>query len=111
MVSGKPKIKFVNLHGHSCASVFDGLGYPQDHMEFAYSNGLDALALTDHGTMNNFPYQVFHAKKMREDGKTFKPLYGVESYTFPDLQEWQDAHTASKEQTKVEDDSAVVVED
>jgi hypothetical protein len=42
------KIKFVGLHAHSVAgSIFDGLGFPQDHMEFAYSNGSDALALTD----------------------------------------------------------------
>ena len=47
------KIKFVGLHAHSVAgSIFDGLGFPQDHMEFAYSNGSDALALTDHGNMN-----------------------------------------------------------
>ena len=45
------KIKFVGLHAHSVAgSIFDGLGFPQDHMDFAYSRmESDALALTDHG--------------------------------------------------------------
>ena len=44
------KINFVGLHAHSVAgSIFDALGYPQDHMDFAYENGNDALALTDHG--------------------------------------------------------------
>lgn len=106
----QPKIKFVNLHGHSCASVFDGLGYPQEHMEFAYENGLDAIALTDHGTMNNFPYQVFHAQKMKEEGKSFKPIYGVEAYAFPDLDEWNLAYVTSKEK-KDDEVSAVVIED
>ncbi len=65
------KIKFVGLHAHSVAgSIFDGLGFPQEHMEFAYSNGSDALALTDHGNMNGLSYQVLHAKKMKAEGKT-----------------------------------------
>ena len=33
-------IKFVGLHAHSGGgSPFDGFGFPQDHMEFAYNNG------------------------------------------------------------------------
>ena len=67
------KIKFVGLHAHSVAgSIFDAIGYPQDHMDFAYENGCDALALTDHGNMNGLAYQVLHAKKMQESGKDFK---------------------------------------
>ena len=32
----KTSIPFVGLHAHSVAgSVFDGFGYPQDHMDFA----------------------------------------------------------------------------
>ena len=46
-------IPFVGLHAHSVAgSPFDALGYPQEHMDFAYENGMDALALTDHGNQN-----------------------------------------------------------
>ena len=38
------KIKFVGLHAHSVAgSIFDALGYPNEHMDFAYENGCDAL--------------------------------------------------------------------
>ena len=45
----KSKIPFVGLHAHSVVgSPFDGFGYPQDHMDFAYENGCNALALTDH---------------------------------------------------------------
>ena len=74
-------IKFVGLHSHSgVGSPFDGFGYPQEHMDYCFDNGGQALALTDHGNMNGFAYQVLHAKKMKKEGKDFKPIYGVEAY-------------------------------
>ena len=86
----KSSIKFVGLHAHSVAgSPFDGMGYPQEHMEFAHENGSDALALTDHGNMNGLAYQVLHGKKMLQEGKNFKPIYGVEAYFVPSLPEWR----------------------
>jgi DNA polymerase-3 subunit alpha len=89
----KSNIKFVNLHGHSVAgSVFDALGYPQEHMDFAYSNGCDALALTDHGNMNGLAWQVLHAKKMQEEGRDFKPIYGVEAYFVPSIEGWREEY-------------------
>lgn len=91
-----PKIKFVNLHGHSNASIFDGMGYPDEHMEFAYENGVDAIALTDHGNMSNMSYQVLHAKKMNKEGRIFKPVYGVEAYVLPCLKEWREAYDLSR---------------
>ena len=52
-------IPFVGLHAHSVAgSLFDALGYPPDHMDFAWENGCDALALTDHGNANGLSHQV-----------------------------------------------------
>ena len=60
------KIPFVGLHAHSVAgSIFDAIGYPQEHMDFAYENGSSALALTDHGNMNGFSHQLLHWKKMK----------------------------------------------
>ena len=86
-------IPFVGLHAHSVAgSPFDALGYPQEHMDFAYDNGMKALALTDHGNANGLSYQVLHAKKMNEDGKDFKPIYGVEAYFIPSIDEWQEEY-------------------
>ena len=86
----KSKIPFVGLHAHSTAgSPFDAIGYPQQHMDFAYENGMDALALTDHGNCNGLAYQVLHAKQMEKDGKDFKPIYGVEAYFLPSLKEWE----------------------
>ena len=116
----KSTIPFVGLHAHSVCSVFDGLGFPNEHMDFAYSNGCDALALTDHGNMNGLPYQVLHAKKMRDAGKEFKPIFGVEAYFHPDLKQWRkDKETieqerkAAKVRGKKEDDetSGVTIED
>ena len=49
------KIPFVGLHAHSGLSPFDGLGMPGEHMDFAYENGMNAHALTDHGHMNGLP--------------------------------------------------------
>ena len=84
------KIPFVGLHAHSVAgSIFDGFGYPNEHMDFAYSNGSGALALTDHGNMNGLSWQVLHAKKMKKEGKNFKPIFGVEAYFIPSIEEWR----------------------
>ena len=66
-------IKFVGLHAHSgVGSPFDGFGFPHEHMDFAFANGSEALALTDHGNMNGVSYQVLHAKKMQKQGNDSK---------------------------------------
>jgi len=94
-------IKFVGLHAHSVAgSLFDAVGYPQAHMDFAYENGGDALALTDHGNMNGLAYQVLHAKKMKADGKDFKPIFGCEAYFLPSLSEWRKEYDRAMEDKK-----------
>ena len=96
-----PNIAFVGLHAHSVAgSVFDGFGYPQDHMDFAYENGMSALALTDHGNMNGLSYQVLHAKKMKSEGRDFKPIFGVEAYFVPSIDEWKQEYDRAKEDKK-----------
>lgn len=86
-------IPFVGLHAHTVAgSVFDGLGYPQDHMDYAYYNGMDALAITDHGNANGLSYQVLHSEKMKKEGKLFKPIFGVEAYFTPSISEWKELY-------------------
>lgn len=109
------KIKFVGLHAHSCTgSPFDGLGYPAEHMDFAFKNGSDALALTDHGNMNGLAYQVLHAKKMEKDGKDFKPIYGVEAYIHPSIEQWKEDKAridAEKKSKKKADEASFVLED
>jgi len=113
----KSDIPFVGLHAHSgIGSPFDGLGYPKEHMEFAYKNGSDALALTDHGNMNGLAYQVLHAKEMQKEGKSFKPIFGVEAYFLPSLSEWRGEYEkakANKKEKRGLDDSrsATTIED
>jgi len=116
MKRSKSSIPFVGLHAHSVAgSVFDGFGYPQDHMDFAYENGMSALALTDHGNMNGLPYQVLHAKKMKSAGKEFKPIFGVEAYFVPSIkawkQEYEQAKTDKKKAKSLSTDDKVAAED
>ena len=97
----KSSIAFVGLHAHSVAgSPFDGFGYPQEHMDFAYDNGASALALTDHGNMNGLSHQILHAKKMKKEGKEFKPIFGVEAYFVPSVKEWKAAYEKAKEDKK-----------
>ena len=96
-----PKLKFVGLHAHSVAgSPFDAMGYPQEHMDFAWENGMDALALTDHGNMNGFSWQVEHAKKMKKEGKPFKPIFGCEAYYVEDVDVWQEEYNKEREDKK-----------
>ena len=110
-------IKFVGLHAHSgVGSPFDGFGYPQSHMDFCFDNGGRALALTDHGNMNGFAYQVLHAKKMKKEGKNFKPIFGVEAYFIPCVEQWRkeyEEHKADKKKAKAlsQDQSGTNVEE
>ena len=109
------KIPFVNLHAHSVAgSIFDAIGYPQEHMDFAYQNGCDALALTDHGNMNGLAHQVLHAKKMQAEGKDFKPVFGCEAYFIPSIEEWRSDYEEARvklKNKKEESQSGTTIED
>ena len=94
------KEQFVNLHGHSCFSLFDGFGFPQEHMNFAHDNGSKALALTDHGSMNGLSYQLLRAKEMKAEGKDFKPIFGVEAYFVPSIKDWKEEYERIKADKK-----------
>lgn len=97
----KSNIPFVGLHAHSgIGSPFDGLGYPSEHMDYAFENGNDALALTDHGNMNGFAYQVQHGQQMMKDGKDFKPVFGVEAYFLPSIDKWREELEKAKADKK-----------
>ena len=96
------KIPFVGLHAHSvAASIFDAIGYPDEHMDFCYENGGEALALTDHGNMNGFSHQFLHWQKMKAEGKEFKPIFGVEAYFIPSVEEWQQEYDRIKADAKL----------
>lgn len=66
---------FVHLHTHSEFSLLDGLGKLNDLIERTKSYGMDALALTDHGSMyGSFKFYL----KAKAAG--IKPIIGVETY-------------------------------
>jgi DNA polymerase-3 subunit alpha len=87
-----PKIKFVSFHGHSTAgSISDALGYPDEHVDFAYNNGLQGMAFTEHGNMNSVSYSFLKTKKMKKEGKDdFRILYGIEAYVHPSISSWKE---------------------
>lgn len=74
----------------------DGLNFPQEHIDFALENGLDGLALTDHGNMNGFAHQYFHWEKLKKKGINFKAICGNEMYFIDSLEEWNKLQTQSK---------------
>ncbi|MEA4812721.1 MAG: DNA polymerase III subunit alpha [Anaerolineaceae bacterium] len=71
-------MSFVHLHVHSSYSVLDGFGTPADLVKRAKELGMNALALTDHGTM--FGTMDFY-KAANKAG--IKPIYGLETYLAP----------------------------
>ena len=106
----KSNIPFVNFHSHTTFSVFDGMGYPADHMNAVWENGGDAMAITDHGNMNALSYQVEAYKKMKAEGKEFKPIFGIEAYFIPSIKKWKDEYESIKS-SKKEETTSTNIED
>jgi len=110
------KINFINLHCHSTYSTFDAIGYPNEYIDSAIENGMSSIALTDHGNMSALPHQIFYSKKLKSEGKIFKPIFGIESYFIPSVSDWkilkQSLSENKKQKAKEEDEYAgTVVED
>jgi len=97
-----PPDRFVGLHAHSTFSTFDGLGYPADHINFVLSEsqGMDAIALTDHGNGNGLAHAHSHAVKMQKAGRKYRQIYGVEFYFVPSLQQWTEEYAAHRQAVK-----------
>jgi len=93
-----PPDRFVGFHGHTGFSVFDGLGYPSDHIDFVLENGMDAWALTDHGNGSGLAHAHKHAEKVKKQGRKFRQIYGCEFYFVPSLKDWK----ADYEQAKID---------
>lgn len=100
MTKKHPK-KFVGLHSHSTFSIGDAIGMPQDHIDYAIENGMDALALTDHGNMNGYSHQFFYAEKLRKRGVNFKAIPGIEAYFVDSLSKWRELYDAEKERKRL----------
>ena len=92
--------KRVELHCHTKMSDMDGISECKDIVKRAYSWGMPAIAITDHGVVQAFPdanhvrQDLFKAENERRkaeglepiDSKDFfKIIYGVEAYIVDDL--------------------------
>ena len=66
---------FVHLHNHTHYSLLDGLTKIPDLINFVKDNGMEAVAVTDHGTMSGL---VELYKTAGENG--IKPILGLEAY-------------------------------
>src|SRR3989338_4212676 len=67
--------KFIHLHTHSHYSLLDGLSKVDEMVKLAKQDGMQALALTDHGNMYG---AIEFYKTCKSHG--IKPIIGVEAY-------------------------------
>ena len=69
---------FTHLHVHSEFSLLDGLGRITELVDAAAAQGMDSMALTDHGALYGAVafYQAARSKGI-------KPIVGVETYVAP----------------------------
>lgn len=105
---------FVNLHCHTTFSIFDGLGFPIDHMRSVLESGQSALAITDHGTMAALSHQVDAYNVLKKEGKKIKPIYGVEAYYINSLSRWHKEYETWKfehHKSHDEEENNVILED
>src|SRR5665647_392097 len=66
---------FIHLHTHSHYSLLDGLSKIPDMVKTAKKNGMNAIAITDHGNMYG---AIELYKECKKAG--IKPIIGVEAY-------------------------------
>ncbi len=66
---------FVHLHNHTHYSLLDGLTKIPELVDFVKSHGMEAVAVTDHGTMSGL---VELYKTCNDAG--IKPVLGLEAY-------------------------------
>ncbi len=69
-------VDFVHLHVHSQYSILDGACKLPDMIEKAIADGMQGVAVTDHGNM--FGIKEFHDEVSKYPG--FKPIIGCETY-------------------------------
>src|SRR6185437_11345659 len=66
---------YVHLHNHTQFSLLDGLTKIPDLINFAKETGMEAVAMTDHGTLSG---TIEFYKTATENG--IKPIIGIETY-------------------------------
>jgi DNA polymerase-3 subunit alpha len=68
-------LSYNGLHVHTHYSLFDGIATPEEYLERAQELGMDALAITDHGSLSGHREFYRIAKE-----KGIKPILGIEGY-------------------------------
>ncbi len=66
---------YVHLHNHTQYSLLDGLTRIAPLMDFAKESGMQAVAMTDHGTMSG-AIEFYKEAKARD----INPIIGIETY-------------------------------
>jgi DNA polymerase III subunit alpha len=70
---------YIGLHVHTHYSLFDGIATPQEYVDRAHELGMNAIAITDHGSLSG------HREMFRvANEKGIKPILGVEGYITED---------------------------
>lgn len=69
---------YVHLHNHTQYSLLDGLSKVPALVERVKELGMDAIAMTDHGTMGGV-IEFYKAAK----AAGIKPIIGMEAYVAP----------------------------
>jgi len=70
---------YIPLHLHTHYSQMDGVATPEEYVERAQQNGMNAIAITDHGTLSGHR-PMYRAAKAAD----IKPILGVEGYITSD---------------------------
>jgi DNA polymerase-3 subunit alpha len=78
-------MNYAGLHVHTHYSLFDGIATPQEYVDRASELGMEAIAITDHGSLSGHREMYRAAKE-----KGIKPILGIEGYITRDRHDHTD---------------------
>jgi len=90
-MSSDSQTKFTHLHTHTHYSLLDGLSKIDELLDYVKENGMDSVAITDHG--NLYGAIEFYQKAKKRD---IKPIIGCEVYVAQDMYEKTPGSTDGK---------------
>jgi DNA polymerase III subunit alpha len=89
-------MNYIGLHVHTHYSLFDGIATPQEYVDRASKLGMNALAITDHGSLSGHREFYRSAKE-----KSIKPILGLEGYMCADISDKRDKSERTGQQDLV----------